>query len=252
MIVQEEGFDEGELLLYERLQMVPMLLQRYGQDGTAKSRRKMLAMCQNDPEILADVLSDFVAMASSRWGGGVVKSKLTPDDLSDNDELEEIYDDIQEALALSRRQKSLPPVRITRILAGEPPTQFSSSLPGSADETKSIPLSIALDYVGSLLEDSHNKATQLEAEIQEYNKLCNSVQDEIDALENVANGESCSDELAIESVFDIDKLFGKTKLEDGQVQPASAEIREAFWRDLGQSGNTFETIGHFMMRDGVI
>lgn len=44
VIVQEEGFDEGELLLYEHLQMVPMLLQRYGQDGRAKSRRQMLAM----------------------------------------------------------------------------------------------------------------------------------------------------------------------------------------------------------------
>jgi hypothetical protein len=72
VIVQEEGFDEGELLLYERLQMVPMLLQRYGQDGTTKSRRQMLAMSQSDPEVLADVLSSFVSMASSRWKGGKV------------------------------------------------------------------------------------------------------------------------------------------------------------------------------------
>jgi vacuolar protein sorting-associated protein 11 len=74
VIVQEEGFDEGELLLYERLQMVPMLLQRYGQDGTTKSRRQMLAMCQTDSEVLADVLSSFVSMASSRWKGGKVRT----------------------------------------------------------------------------------------------------------------------------------------------------------------------------------
>jgi hypothetical protein len=183
------------------------------------------------------------------------EGKLTPDDLSDDDdELEEIYDDIQEALALARRQKALPPVRITRILAGEPPTQFSSSLsPGLTDEaSKSIPLSIALDYVGSLLEESRSKATQLEAEIEEYNKLCNTVEEEIEALERVANGLSPSEEESIDSVFDIDKLFAKARLDDGQLQSASAETREAFWRDLRQSDNAFETIAHFMMRDGVI
>ena len=66
MIVQLAGFSEGELLLYERLQMTPMLLERYAQDGGDRARRHMLAMCRTDPEVLADVLGHFVAIASKR------------------------------------------------------------------------------------------------------------------------------------------------------------------------------------------
>lgn len=66
VIVQLAGFEEGELLLYERLQMTPMLLERYAKDGSEKARRQMLAMCQTDPEILADVLGNFVAIASEK------------------------------------------------------------------------------------------------------------------------------------------------------------------------------------------
>jgi vacuolar protein sorting-associated protein 11 len=66
VIVQLAGFEEGELLLYERLQMTPLVLKRYAAEGSEKSRRRMLAMCQTDPEILADVLSHFVAMANAK------------------------------------------------------------------------------------------------------------------------------------------------------------------------------------------
>jgi hypothetical protein len=66
VIVQQAGFEEGELLLYERLQMTPMLLERYAKDGSEKSRRQMLAMCQADPEVLADVLGNFVSIASEK------------------------------------------------------------------------------------------------------------------------------------------------------------------------------------------
>ena len=66
VIVQLAGFAEGELLLYERLQMTPMLLERYAKDGSEKARRQMLAICQTDPEVLADVLGHFVELASER------------------------------------------------------------------------------------------------------------------------------------------------------------------------------------------
>jgi len=66
VIVQQAGFEEGELLLYERLQMTPLLLERYAKDGTEKSRRQMLALCQTDPEVLADVLGHFVEIASQK------------------------------------------------------------------------------------------------------------------------------------------------------------------------------------------
>ena len=66
MIVQHAGFEEGELLLYERLQMTPMLLERYAKDGSEKSRRQMLAMCKTDPEVLVDVLGHLVTLASEK------------------------------------------------------------------------------------------------------------------------------------------------------------------------------------------
>lgn len=72
VIVQLSGFEEGELLLYERLQMTPMLLERYAKDGSEKSRRQMLAICQTDPEVLADVLGHFVALASEKLNGNEV------------------------------------------------------------------------------------------------------------------------------------------------------------------------------------
>lgn len=72
VIVQLAGFEEGELLLYERLQMTPMLLERYAKDGSEKSRRQMLAICQTDPEVLADVLGHFVELASEKLNTNAV------------------------------------------------------------------------------------------------------------------------------------------------------------------------------------
>lgn len=66
VLVQQAGFEEGELLLYERLQMTPMLLERYAKDGSEKSRRQMLAMCKTDPTILSDVLGHLVTIASEK------------------------------------------------------------------------------------------------------------------------------------------------------------------------------------------
>lgn len=66
VIVQQAGFEEGELLLYERLQMTPMLLERYAKESSEKSRRQMLAMCKADPEMLADVLGHLVTIATEK------------------------------------------------------------------------------------------------------------------------------------------------------------------------------------------
>jgi hypothetical protein len=64
VIVQKASFDEGELLLYERLQMGPMLLSRYAHERSEKSMRQMMAMSKADPEILAEVLGHFVSLGS--------------------------------------------------------------------------------------------------------------------------------------------------------------------------------------------
>jgi len=67
VIVQAAGFTEGEILLYERLNMVPMLLEEYAKSGTARARRQMLAMCEHgDPDLFAEVLAHFVSMARER------------------------------------------------------------------------------------------------------------------------------------------------------------------------------------------
>lgn len=165
VIVQLAGFSEGELLLYERLQMTPMLLARYAQDGGDRARRHMLAMCRTDPEVLADVLGHFVTIASERimhdGGGG---GGAAGDDASIQSEEEEILVDIREALALARAQGALPPVRIARILAGEGAGQFSVDTHKSSG-AQTVPLSVALDYVGAILDDSRLEISRLKVRI---------------------------------------------------------------------------------------
>lgn len=65
VLVQMAGFTKGEVLLFERLQMAPMLLERYSSAGGERERRQMIAMCRTDPELLADVIAYFVEMAGN-------------------------------------------------------------------------------------------------------------------------------------------------------------------------------------------
>ena len=93
------------------------------------------------------------------------KSGVADDDDSD-DGTNEILDDIHEALAIARLQGSIAPVRIARILAGEGTEQFSTSTEistakGSTGQTgaaksgqQTVPLSVALEYVGTILDES--------------------------------------------------------------------------------------------------
>jgi vacuolar protein sorting-associated protein 11 len=280
VIVQLAGYEEGELLLYERLQMTPVLLERYAKDGSEKARRQMLALAQSDPEILADVLGHFVAIASEKLtndtrhpdGGGGEDEKQTKDGSFDDDddsdgssdEAEAILEDIQEALALARRHGVLPPVRIARILAGEGTGQFSTDLPSISSGTsmnkngevqtqhrKTVPLSVALDYVGSILEDSRKELDRLRSEVEEYNQLCNSMESEIDSL-------NCLVPTTAESManrrMNIDELYTRIRSEyDNAKEMLTAKTtpREAFWRDMGQSEDSFDTIARFFAK-GVI
>ena len=70
VVAQAAGFTEGEILLYERLNIVPMLLEEYAKSGTNRARSQMLAMCEHDPDLFAEVLAHFVNMA------GEVSSKV--------------------------------------------------------------------------------------------------------------------------------------------------------------------------------
>lgn len=46
--------------------MVPMLLEQYARSGSERARRNMLAMSEDDPELFAEVLAHFVAMAGEK------------------------------------------------------------------------------------------------------------------------------------------------------------------------------------------
>lgn len=98
-------------------------------------------------------------------------------------------EDIQEALSLARRQGVLPPVRIARILAGEGTGQFSNvTTTDNALQKRTVPLSVALDYVGTILDESRQEIGRLRSEVDEYNQLCNSMEKEVESLLRSAQG----------------------------------------------------------------
>ena len=181
------------------------------------------------------------------------------DDDSEDDEAAEIMEDIQEALALARRQNVLPPVRIARILAGEGTGPFRADR--SNDHNKpTVPLAVALDYVGTILEESRRETSRLKVEIEEYNELCNSMENDIDALLRasyvlppIVDGENVNNRF-----FNIDELYTKVKTDEadgglstpsGMMMPEQA--REAFWREMEQSEDSFDVISRFFAK-GVI
>jgi vacuolar protein sorting-associated protein 11 len=248
VLVQLAGFAEGELLLYERLQMVPMLLSRYAQDGGDRARRQMLAMSRNDPEILADVLGHFVKIASEK----VNHDQL--DDASVDSEEEEILDDIREALSLARSQGVLPPVRIARILAGEGTGQFSVDHSSTDKDKRTVPLSVALDYVGDILDESRGEICRLTAEVEEYAELCNSLQSEVETLLRGQAGEDTTAKVIHaddDTKIDIDELYSRLQatLDDGpMLQNKTVQSREAFWREMNQSDDRFDTIARYFAK----
>ncbi|KAL3925604.1 MAG: hypothetical protein SGILL_000298 [Bacillariaceae sp.] len=251
VIVQLAGFEEGELLLYERLQMGPILLSRYAKDGSEKARRQMLAMCQSDPEVLADVLGYFVGMVTERHAD----AETDKDGNESDDEIGEILEDIQEALALARRQGVLPPVRIARILAGEGTGRFSTNTAPDKSQQRTVPLSVALDYVGDILDESRREISRLKIEVDEYNQLCNSMEAEIDSLLRASHAVPSNRELCeeVSPRINVEEMYVKTRqaLEDGEQQDRAELSREAFWREMDQSEDTFQTIARFFSK-GVI
>ena len=94
----------------------------------------------------------------------------TKDEISvDSDsEIGGLFHDIHEALVLARDHgNSIPPVRVLRILAGEGSGQFSSVDNYSNDTYRhrcSVPLSVALDYVGVTLDESSANIERLQVD----------------------------------------------------------------------------------------
>ena len=77
-------------------------------------------------------------------------------------------DDILEVLSIARMQKQVTPVRITRILAGESTEQFSGDVSSGAMSLggpQTVPLSVALEYVGMILDDSRKEIMRLKVRL---------------------------------------------------------------------------------------
>jgi hypothetical protein len=153
---------------------------------------------------------------------------------------------------------NIVPVRIARVLAGEGSGQFTSDRP-SKERKKTVPLHVALDYVGSVLEKSRKESFRLRSEIEEYNQLCNTMENEIDSLlrasyvlptSNSGNGPT---ETMQNSRLNIDNLLAKVKSEETQMvtDGMTEQTREAFWREIMQAEDSFETISRFFAK-GVI
>lgn len=149
----------------------------------------------------------------------------------------------------------LPPVRVARILAGEGTGQFSAEATDRKNtKRRTVPLSVALDYVGSILEDSRKEASRLSAEVEEYNELCNSMETEIDSLLRASNLLPSHDGRTAQPSgrLNIDEFYAKVKFDDGDLGDNMLEQPlEAFWRDMNQSEDTFDTIARFFAK-GVI
>jgi hypothetical protein len=178
-------------------------------------------------------------------------------------------EEIQECLVLAKKQGVLPPVRIARILAGEHAGQFSIDRPsnkvGQQQQKRTVPLSVALEYVGTLLEESRTEISRLRTEVEEYNQLCNTMENEINSLLRVSgvlpaeptlplnqglSSNTLSTHLA--SKLSIDDLYSKIRAVDDSDQFAErviqSDARESFWREMNQSEDSFETISRFFAK----
>jgi hypothetical protein len=146
----------------------------------------------------------------------------------------------------------LPPVRVTRILAGEGTGQFSTMQETHSKSNKrTVPLSVALDYVANILLESRKEMNRLTTEVEEYNQLCNSMENEIDSLLRASQALPPSDD-STPPRLNIDELYSKIRADSGDAKvDVSEQPREAFWREMNSSEDTFETIARFFAK-GVI
>ncbi len=158
--------------------------------------------------------------------------------------MHDIMDDIQETLALARRQRVLPPVRITRILAGESSNQFSTHDKNHATAETSIPLSVALDYVGNILEESRREIQRLISEVEEYNALCNSMEQEIENL--TSDLRLPMDDEKHAPRMNIEELYARVRADESETGKQTAtKPTEAFWREMNQSEDSFDVIARY-------
>lgn len=311
VIVRAAGFSEGEVILYERLGMSEMLLEEYARDGGEGARRKMLALGRKDPELLVEVISRLVGMAAEGRPGQVRDSfvlriapswalasstlrrthppfplHISKDAYQDESSVDSETDggpllrDVGESLLIARERGDIHPVRVLRTLAGESHGRFGSDAGGSGP---SVPLSVALDYVGSVLDDSAGaidrlkvrprccrlEATRcqamtslsnpfLQSNVEEYSKLCGEMEREIASLLSTSAGGTDSDRAKDRSGglsdVEIDGMYSHLqrleeegdRLAKSSYGPRMSErTEEDFWRELSES-DPFETVCFYL------
>ena len=148
--------------------------------------------------------------------------------------VDDILDDIREALDLAKAQDVLPAVRIARILSGEGTGQFSETK-SNEESSKGVPLFVALDYIGSMLDESSKEIIRLKREIESYSTSCDEMQHEIDVLLQKPETNSKYDDASHLNI-DIDDLYARLceSLENGPTKGDQKEA-EQFWREIGQT-----------------
>ena len=95
---------------------------------------------------------------------------------------------------------------------------------------------------------------RLRSGVEEYNQLCNNMESEIESLlrASLSLPASQSDRKVQKAKLSIDDLYSKLRSEESDNLDVSQEQPlESFWREMGQSEDTFETISRYFAK-GVI
>jgi hypothetical protein len=110
--------------------------------------------------------------------------------------------------------------------------------------------------VGEILDESRKEISRLKVEVEEYNQMCNAMEDEIDSLlktsQTVPSHKEASEEVSPR--INIEEMYARVRLaldEAEKTDNRSELSREAFWREMDQSEDTMNTISRFFTK-GVI
>lgn len=122
----------------------------------------------------------------------------------------------------------------------------------TSNQRRTVPLSVALDYVGTILDESRKEISRLTSEVEEYNQLCNSMEREVDSLLRASHVLPPAPETEAgtpQARLDIDELYCKVLSADTALtESIPDQPREEFWRDMNTTEDTFDTIARYFQR----
>lgn len=95
----------------------------------------------------------------------------------------------------------------------------------------------------------------LQSEVEEYNQLCNSMETEVESLLRASQTVPPSKAEEVSPKINIEEMYAKVRMaldDDNNKAESKAELsREAFWREMDQTEDSFQTIARFFAK-GVI